>query len=275
MVKEIKKFIAGTSIAMVALLLLAVPAVNAETNTLVVTSSENQGWLFNADPSTATAYEFNRNQASIGNGSLYVPPIGPNSSDKFIGLLPMGTAVSDFSSASYDFMIAGNGDESDANQFYANVYTNLEGSSSYYDCRFDFVPSAGSTTVFTTASFSSSQTAVNVAEKISGACPSTLDGMPAGSTISAIALNVGDTSSNDEGLAGYLDNVVVSSASSATTYDFDTPLVRLSTKDECKNTGWMASEEPVFKNQGDCVSHFASKGKAKGNPISNLLHKLF
>ncbi len=38
-------------------------------------------------------------------------------------------------------------------------------------------------------------------------------------------------------------------------------------KDQCKNDGWKNSTSPKFKNQGDCVSHAASKGKAKGNPV--------
>lgn len=36
--------------------------------------------------------------------------------------------------------------------------------------------------------------------------------------------------------------------------------------DQCKNGGWMAFSNPTFKNQGDCVSSVASKGKAGGNP---------
>ena len=36
------------------------------------------------------------------------------------------------------------------------------------------------------------------------------------------------------------------------------PAVLLATKDECKKGGWATSTAPVFKNQGDCVSYFAS-----------------
>jgi hypothetical protein len=32
----------------------------------------------------------------------------------------------------------------------------------------------------------------------------------------------------------------------------------LAGKDDCKNGGWASSTAPAFKNQGDCVSHFAS-----------------
>lgn len=36
--------------------------------------------------------------------------------------------------------------------------------------------------------------------------------------------------------------------------------------DQCKKGGWQTFNNPTFKNQGDCVSFIASKGKAKGNP---------
>ena len=42
-----------------------------------------------------------------------------------------------------------------------------------------------------------------------------------------------------------------------TSYTFAEPVV-LANKDECKNGGWATSTAPVFKNQGDCVSSFAS-----------------
>lgn len=46
-------------------------------------------------------------------------------------------------------------------------------------------------------------------------------------------------------------------------------------KDQCKNDGWKTFNNPSFKNQGDCVSYVASKGKAKGNPVMTLLTRLF
>lgn len=36
------------------------------------------------------------------------------------------------------------------------------------------------------------------------------------------------------------------------------PSVTLMSKDQCKKGGWATSTSPVFKNQGDCVSSFAS-----------------
>jgi hypothetical protein len=43
-----------------------------------------------------------------------------------------------------------------------------------------------------------------------------------------------------------------------TRYTFAADVV-LTTKDQCKNGGWSTSTKPVFKNQGACVSRFASK----------------
>lgn len=37
------------------------------------------------------------------------------------------------------------------------------------------------------------------------------------------------------------------------------------TKDECKNGGWMTFNNPEFKNQGDCVSFVTSNSNASGN----------
>jgi hypothetical protein len=37
------------------------------------------------------------------------------------------------------------------------------------------------------------------------------------------------------------------------------------TKDQCKNGGWKNFTSPVFKNQGDCVSYFATGGRNPGN----------
>lgn len=42
-----------------------------------------------------------------------------------------------------------------------------------------------------------------------------------------------------------------------TTYTF-AQSVTLNSKNDCKNGGWATSTNPVYKNQGQCVSHFAS-----------------
>lgn len=53
------------------------------------------------------------------------------------------------------------------------------------------------------------------------------------------------------------DYVIDSIAFNGTTYTFAASVV-LTSKDQCKSNGWKTSTSPVFKNQGDCVSSFAS-----------------
>ena len=53
------------------------------------------------------------------------------------------------------------------------------------------------------------------------------------------------------------DGVINSMTFGGTTYTFGEHTV-LTNKDQCKKGGWATSTMPVFKNQGDCVSYFAS-----------------
>ncbi len=185
---------------------------------------ENQtGWMFNRDTNTATPFEFSAAEASLGNGSVYVEPIGANAADKFVAENFLRSPVAELNSVSYDFLIAGNGDVNDAQEFYLNVYATIDNSTVFYDCRFDYVPSTGSTSNFTTATFSVTDTPVNVVKRGNriDACPATLAGMPADSHVRAFSISVGDTSTNDMGLAGYLDKVVVDTDSTVTTYDLE------------------------------------------------------
>ena len=39
------------------------------------------------------------------------------------------------------------------------------------------------------------------------------------------------------------------------------PVAPPTTKDECKDDGWMTFNDPAFENQGQCVSSFASAKK--------------
>lgn len=257
MMSDIKRSLGIVTATLAALLL--VPVLYAFADTTVVVSGdtaagENEpGWLFNRDASTATPFEFNNDAASIGVGSLYVLPIGANPSDKFIGENFINTAIADIDSISYDFMIGSGGTAADENHFYMNVYANFGESDDlkYYDCRYDVVPTTGSTGSFTTVTFDPTDSyPVTTRGSSPYTCPSSpadMDDLSDGSNIRMFALNVGDTSDNDEGLDGYLDNVVVSTFGDTITYDFDpAPMV----KDDCKKGGW---EEYGFKNQGQCI----------------------
>jgi hypothetical protein len=350
---------------------------HAASSTVTVTgntaAAENQpGWMFNRDLSTSTPYEFNTDQHSIGSGSLYVKPIGTNPSDKFIAENFLNAPIANVPGISYDFRIGSGGSATQAGQFYMNVYANfgVSADDKFYDCRYDVVPTVGSTSAFTTVSFDPTQAypvttrgGVNASPFTCPAVPADMNLSSPDSNIRAFALNVGDTSTSDVGLDGYLDKVVVATGSDTTTYDFEaiasptitypangstrtvaqmdkvdwtdvngattyqyrafsdpaytvpvydslptlttseiptpgTPpgeyyvqvralnttstsawsnnatnpyhftvvaTVSLANKDACKNNGWKTSNTPVFKNQGDCVSYFATGGRNPAN----------
>lgn len=256
-----------SAVAAVAALVLLTATVALADTTVVLTgdtaAGENQpGWLFNRDASTATPFEFNTDAASIGIGSLYVLPIGANAADKFIGENFLNAPIADVDTISYDFQIGSGGDATDAEQFYMNVYANfgVSDDTKFYDCRYDIVPTTGSTTGFTTVTFDPTQSYLVTTRSSSPfPCPSSpaaMDLLSPGSNIRAFSLNVGDTSANDVGLDGYLDNVVVNLNGDATTYDFE-PYVVATDKEQCKKGGWMTlvdSEGNSFKNQGQCVA---------------------
>ncbi|HYF96699.1 MAG TPA: hypothetical protein VD947_01525, partial [Patescibacteria group bacterium] len=162
------------------------------------------------------------------------------------------------------------GDSNDEEHFYMNVYANFGESddTKFYDCRYNVIPTVGSTSDFTTVTFDPTQSysvdTRNTSPYPCPASPADMDLLSPSSNIRMFSLNVGDTSANDAGLDGYLDNVVVTILNGDTTiYDFEEAPVTLSSKNDCKKGGWQDSEAPVFKNQGDCVSHFASSGSQR------------
>lgn len=249
-------------------------AANASTTVVVsgdtFDSVEYSGWLFNRDTSTQTPYLFTFDKASIGNGSLYVEPITNTingNNDKFIGELFFNEEIANFESVSYDFLIGSGGTVADANHFYLNVYANFGETSfpNYYDCKYDVVPSTGSTSDWTTIAFDPTQeitNSSNVTTRSSSPypCPSTpadMDLLSSGSTIHFVSINVGDTGigGSDTGLDGYYDNVVVERMDGTTVYDFEPE--GPTDKNECKQGGW---ENYGFKNQGQCV-RFVNTGK--------------
>lgn len=60
---------------------------------------------------------------------------------------------------------------------------------------------------------------------------------------------------------GNADALTLGLNGSTTVYDFE-HATTLTGKDQCKHGGWMTSTNPSFDNQGACVSHFASNGRA-------------
>jgi hypothetical protein len=193
-------------------------------STVVINQTPQQcTWQFQRDSENATAGGFSDEAASIGSGSLKAGPIGNVAAEKYIAEDFIATPVADLTSIGYDFKIAGNGDAGDAQQFYLNVYANIDNSENFYDCKYDYVPSTGSTTAFTTATFAATDTPTTVAHRGTriAECPATLAGMPPGSHVRVFALNVGDTSASDMGLAGFLDNVKVTTTAGTQTFDFE------------------------------------------------------
>lgn len=194
------------------------------------------GWMFNRDTSTQTPFAFNRNAASTGKGSLFVLPIENDMNgdfDKFIGELFLLKEIAKLDRLSYDFKIdMPNSDVEE--QFYLSVYANygVSGATKYYDCRYNVVPTTGSTATFTTVTFDPTQSYPVTTRGGASASPFTCPSIPAdmnaqssGSSIRAIAINVGDTSANDAGVSGFIDTVKVVTKDGldthTTTYDFE------------------------------------------------------
>ena len=275
---KIKKILGG--FMSIAVLIVVATSAFALSETVMV-SGDSLPWLFNRDTSTTTPFEFNTDAATTGIGSLYVLPIqntypvlGKEGNDKFIAENFIMQPIADVESISYDFRIGSGGVEADKVHFYMNVYANFGESpdDKYYDCRYNVVPTVGSTSDFTTVTFDPTQ-AYPVTTRTGGeaspyACPpvpADMDTLSEGSNIRMFALNLGDTSVNDQDLDGYFDTVVVAlNNGDMTTYDFE-PALTPESADECKNDGWMSFNSPTFKNQGDCVSYVKSNANAVGN----------
>jgi hypothetical protein len=258
--------IGGLATGIAALAVISNPAMAAN-STVVVGQSGDAGWTFNPDPANATPYAITTEEASIGNGSIHVAPIvnAGTGQQKFIGALDTpAVPVSDFGGFSFDFMIEG--DASDAEHFYANVYVNSPTGTGFGQCRYDFAASTGSTSSFSTLSFNGATTPDEVVDRapLDGfTCTPTLAGLAPGSTINIIAINVGDTSMSDEGVGGFLDNAQLTVGSDTTTYNFDvdanddgiSDTVGPTNKDQCKKGGYASFNNPSFRNQGECVSY--------------------
>ncbi len=253
----------GRTVLFVAVLVCLFSAPRADAETIIVSgdtsAGENQpGWMFNRDPGTSSPYKFTLEKSSIGLGSLYVLPIGATPADKFIAELFLLMPVAELNYLSYDFLIGAGGVAADRVHFYLNVYMTFGESDplKFYDCRYNIVPTEGSTSVFKTVKFDP-QSAYSVTTRPTSPfpCPATpadMDILSPGSRIRVIAINVGDTSASDFGLDGYLDNVEINTVYGTTTYDFDP------NKEMCKKGGW---QDFGFRNQGQCVSHFAKNSR--------------
>lgn len=193
----------------------------------IVEANGDDNWAWNQDPPFVTEATLTDDYASTGTGSLGVDPItNDTNAEKFIlrhvPTDPIPTA--DFESFSIDFLIDPNGSNTSHNQFYLNVYTytpNPDDGTTWYDCRFDYVAASGLTTEWTTLTADSMASATAVGDGLAGACPGTINGMPAGSVIAFISVNLGDTSASDTGIGGYFDNAQLTMVGGSQTWDFE------------------------------------------------------
>lgn len=78
--------------------------------------------------------------------------------------------------------------------------------------------------------------------------------------IASYGVNVGHGPAGT--FAGSADALTLGVSGSTTVYDFE-HAVTLTSKAQCKDGGWMTSTNPVYTNQGECVSSFASNGTAR------------
>ncbi len=79
-------------------------------------------------------------------------------------------------------------------------------------------------------------------------------------TILAVGLNVGRGPAS---FVGAVDGLSLTSNDGTTTYDFEN---LDQTKDGCKDGGWQDFHDPVYKNQGQCVSFYASANRQGPKP---------
>ena len=77
-------------------------------------------------------------------------------------------------------------------------------------------------------------------------------------TIQSVVINQG---SGNPGLDANVDALTFGASGNATTWNFEPLTGPPTSKDQCKNGGWQDFDNPSFKNQGDCVSYVATKGK--------------
>lgn len=193
-----------------------------------VDTNPEHGWGFNVDAENVTAADFTSEQASIGSGSIGVEPIDnvPSNAEKFIlRYVPAETIdTADFEGFSIDFLIDPSAANTDPNQFYVNVYTITDDPSdttSWYDCRYDYVATTGSTTSWTALALGPGTAPVAVTDRtVGGNCGATIADMAPG-TVLFISVNLGDTSASDTGSGGFFDNASLTVAGSTTTWDFE------------------------------------------------------
>ncbi len=225
----ITHFIALTVLASLWALPIAQPA-HAQSGTLTVSPANLQGWMITPYPTPdAVPYQFVSGVAAIGSGSLRVGPISGLATNKLI-MRPsfFNQPAADFISFSYGYYVdpTSSATGTDSNHLYTNVYVDSADNgigtyAGWYDCRYDYLPPAIGAGVWGQATFDRAYSGWSRIMDPGGLCPPSLSALPAGSLIMFISMNAGDTAAHDNGLLAYFDRVIITTASAATTYDFE------------------------------------------------------
>ncbi len=265
-----KKIIATfTSFLAVVSLLLASPVLAA---TVVVSQSSNTSWNFiEGVPGTGAVVDFVTGPTNPPNGSagslhFFTGTNGENFLEARNGQFGGGTVkLSDINALSYDTFVTSSGTGVDAPLLWLEVYNPLSNQvdillydpasngtvsngiwQSWDALSGNWLKTNGGNFIGTLANYiaiSGQEGAVLTNQSAGGGIRLTVGG---GSLVSDVF---------DQNVDAFTIGVV---GSEPTTYDFENVSVVSTTptnKDECKKGGWQNFNNPVFKNQGSCVSY--------------------
>ncbi len=225
-VLPVKLLHTGVAAAAVAgLMLVPLAMAQAAPATVVVTPDDPAGWVITPAPFSTTS-AFVAGPRTLGTGSVQFGPItAADARSKFIIGRAQVIPSQDFGGIAFDYYIDPAAANKAPQQYYLNIYTDSAENGlgeTFYECRYDYVATVGGNGWHTlTATAATAATAVAVKRDSGLTCGTSPDDLPAGSRVLSYALNGGDTSTNDTGLRGGFDNVVVTAAGTATTYDFE------------------------------------------------------
>jgi hypothetical protein len=247
----------------------------AATSTVVVTPTNNQGWIIPLPDNGPVINGFNGPADSDGGiGSLRFGPIAGAGNAKF-EIQPPETnkLVTDFGGLGleYDILAPASGSDSE-DQIYVNVYVDSAANgigffgpnlmtSGFYDCRYVYVATTNAAG-WNSLSFNSATAPSSPVASRHSSCAATLAGFADASRIEFFRINGGDTSTSDNNLEAAFDLVGIKFNGNTKIYDFE-PYAVPTNKDDCKKDGWQnlkRADGSSFKNQGDCIQ-YANTGK--------------
>lgn len=213
------------------------------------------------NPSKTENILFSTSQSSVGDGSLFVEPLSGEEKDYAVASFPLGFFTGqkkkwggsdstsdedegpDLLSISYDYFVYGV-DASSEQYFFMSLYafspesTNSGTTSrrrrtkrgikrggkkkNLSTCRFDYVPSAGTFREWETMLVDESSVAdVVEAQQDDFECPQSFGEMPDDTIFSKITINIGNETTTDADVSGYLDNVVINFSEGFLEFDFE------------------------------------------------------